>query len=421
MKVGILFSLTRFSSFLGENLMNFVLPVILYQRDGQIHESGFFFFVTWTARILAYPWTGFLSGQLKPQLSLLRILSTRAIVLAIWGAFMTWHGTLSLIPLLVIAAIDGFLSGLTNVSFEAAVPETFSEQALPTIQAWVQGADQLAFLLGPILGVYLLSVLTQSQALLPVAGLAILGVLILLSVFYSHSLSNSPSITPARKISKKTVFSRLNSVWRNTLLGLKVIRQSRALRYVIFLTLLDNFLLGLYVSATVPLALGVYEISEKALGTTMTLAGGIALLAVFPLRHALAATSLRVLWIFSYAMAYIGFILLSFHSNFIVFALAIACVESSCAIGIYSLRLIRLRLIPRQHLGKTLGLMYLIQQSTLPLGSLVVSGMPNIHHLPSLFAWTTLLIGAISALLIRKVIRELSVLSEPKSRQAIQN
>jgi hypothetical protein len=287
--------------------------------------------------------------------------------------------------LAVMGLIQGILGGIVNVSFEALIPKLFLKEDWAKTQAKVQGADQMGYLAGPILG-----------ALSSVAQLGTWALLGVGSFYFFSALLVRPFLVS----SKANTFSdqghsKLNSHWKDFKVGFELISSSHPLALLVFLTLLDNFLLGLHLSAQIPLTLGLFHRTEVALSSVLTITGILSLsLVVFlaPIEKKISAWGL---WAVSYGVSYVGFLCVGLASTFWVYSLGIILVEISCAASIYSLRLIRAEMIPDQKLGRGLGALFFIQQLSLPLGAACVAISVNVYWLQK----TTLICSVVLAVI----------------------
>jgi predicted MFS family arabinose efflux permease len=155
-------------------------------------------------------------------------------------------------------------------------------------------------------------------------------------------------------------------------------------------------MIGIQGATIVPIVLGHFKESEQTLGLVNALGGTVALASVMISPSLLNRTSAYSLWLMSSLLGYLGFLETGFASSFKAYAIGLGIVEIACGIGIYSLRVMRASLIPFSDQGKTLGMIYFLQQLSLPLGGFIMGVFSEIEGLQSLIIQTTLLCGLLA-------------------------
>lgn len=383
----------RAAAQIGEDMLLFVLPVLAYKATQRLQDPGLVFFTVLAANLVGCALAGLLSDRVGERRVYSISTAVRAFLVLGALAVAVLRPTTGVVPLLmVVGAIDGLLGGMSGVAFEATGPRLFGDgQAFTRLQAVVQGADQLSVLLAPVAGALALTHFGGTRSLLPIAVLYVASALLFVAST-SELTRPLPSVRDqgARASAREAV---------------RVIRSTPPLVSLLVLTMLDNLLLGLFAAGIIPLGLGLFGVGEQVLGTTISLAGTVALASVIACPFIVRWRSVRWLWLLSYLICFAGFLLLGLAPHLVVYALALALIEISCAQGIYALRIIRARVIPGEHLGKVIGLMSVFQQATLPIGGLVVGLAGTPENLRAVFMVTTAVLAVVTAFLLRRVVR----------------
>lgn len=409
--------LLRLLVMLAEGILIFVLPVLVFGVRNSVFDSGLVAFLLVFPKLISYPIAGFLSDRGLEIKAFKRTSVARALISSV--AFLSLSDIAIspqcqsskfaiLVVFMVLAACDGFLSGVSTVTFDTAVPRLLDASLLISAQALIQGADQLAVIAGPALGGYVLS-WVQGRYVLLVTGL-FFALSALLALCPNHSTQAKRA---GLSLKPRLFVAGLKSEF---VLTLRLLAGSRALLILVVLTLIDNFVLGLQAAIAAPLTLGVFGRSEAELGAAMSIGGLAALASVIIGPYLVRKSSVTSVWIGSYIIGYFGFLMVGMARNFLTFGIALGLVEMSCGIGIYALRLIRTQLIPDKNLGSTLGMLYLLQQSTIPLAGVLVARASGVHGLQSLMLGSTIGSGVIVAVLLLGTLSELRRAFTPDAR-----
>jgi len=368
---------------LAEDLLFFSVPVAAFQRNFHLNDSVKLYFLMVTLRLIAYPIAGWMSDR-RGALKTYRysVLIRAGIALFSMIAIKNHPGIF--IPILVALVFsEGVCSGFSSVSFDAQSTDENTQGA-------IQNADQLAVLTAPLLGAFLLKFLFIS------------GVLLCTAIFFIAAFYLSFSLMPIAPLANRKYSSPRNfGLFFDLHLVFQAILASPFLLILIILTLIDNFLIGMQGASMTPLALGLFNRDESALGLALFLGGCAASITVWGCTRWLKPSFTRHLWVTSYLIQYLGFLLTGFSRSFIGYSTGLGICDVACAVSIYTLRVLRLTIIPQAELGKTLGIIYFLQQLTLPLGSLLVGLNETTQVLQRTILLTSAMGGIVTFILIR--------------------
>ena len=386
-----LYALTcsRFFSSYSENVIHFLLPVMIYKAYGSIHDAGLVVVLHVASRLVGYPLSGVICDQVGEKKVLVLSSFLRSAVCFLSFSLLTFYvkdsKSVLFIVLNLLALVDGFSGGVAQIAFESIGPKFFPKEQFGTFQASVQSAQQGAFLLAPVSGAFLLDSL--GQALL-------LG---LLSVFFlvSALVVRTDSVA-VNRAERTRVFHQAPFSFSLLFSSLSVILKDQIILITLVLTLLDNLLLGLYGAMSTPLGLGLFQQTDQSLGWMVTLSYFVSLITI-SFSHWIHSRK-STLWLlsFSYLISYLGFFILGVASHFLIFAFALILIESSCAAGVFALRIVRAQYIPGRDFGKISGILTLLQQLTLPIGGLMVASVSEPQNLQTLILVCSFILGGIT-------------------------
>lgn len=149
------FYLSLFASRLADQVLLFLVPLVVFQTTQSAAWSGIAFFVETLPRFLAYPVCGALCDRL-PTLRLLRVSQVyRALVCGLGVAGFAAFGGIGW--LVGLSAVCGVLTTQGMMARETMLPHVFRQERFVTVLANTQMADQLGMVLGPILAALLLT------------------------------------------------------------------------------------------------------------------------------------------------------------------------------------------------------------------------------------------------------------------------
>ena len=387
-------SLYRFFSGFSENIITFLLPILSYKISGRITDSGWVVFLHVTFRLIGYPFSGFFCDKMEERSILILTAIMRSIFCTLASlVFINLTETESTLPLIflnIFASVDGFAGGVTQVALETMGPRLYRGEQFLSFQASVQSADQAALCFAPLSGAFLLSHMGTPSFFLGA------GVFFFASFAFIIAHPKRSKLTQKAQINEPSSSKNIRVFFSGLARPFTLILSNPIILATLILTLLDNFLLGLYTAITTPMGLALFDISEQHLGLTLTL-GHLASLAAISFSHWLQPKKSTLwLWKSSYVIAYLGFFLMGFTPNFWLFVVSVILIEASCAVGVFALRLIRADIIPHSDFGKISGILYLLQQITLPFGGILVASVTQPESIQNLMIISTTLVGLIT-------------------------
>lgn len=139
---------------LADQMLLFLVPLVVFQVTRQATWSGLAFFIETLPRFIAFPICGALSDRVSPIRVLRMSQASRAVacLIGIVG-YVAWSGIGWLIAL---SAVCGVLTSQGLVAREVLLPQIFPLQRFEKVLAHTQLADQSGVVLGPIVAAALL-------------------------------------------------------------------------------------------------------------------------------------------------------------------------------------------------------------------------------------------------------------------------
>ena len=148
------FFYSLFLSRLADQILLFLVPLVVFRLTGSVAWSGAAFFFESLLRFLAYPLCGILSDRIPP-LALLRF-SQLCRAAASFGGIVGYAAFGGIGWLIAISAISGVLTRQGMMAREVMLPQVFNGRRFEEITSYTQIADQVGMVLGPLVAAGLL-------------------------------------------------------------------------------------------------------------------------------------------------------------------------------------------------------------------------------------------------------------------------
>ncbi|MFL9907543.1 MFS transporter [Paraburkholderia sp. RL17-337-BIB-A] len=350
------FFCSLFVARLADQVLLFLVPLVVFQTTHQVSWSGLAFFIETLPRYLVFPFFGALCDRISP-LKLMRVSQTVRALVCFGGvlAYVLFGGIGWLIAL---SALCGVLTSQGLVAREVMLPQIFSTQQFQRVLAYSQLADQLGFVLGPMVAAVLLGVWRWEWVVGATGALFLLAdAALLLWQRTSGFSAGDPPPAPGH--------------WTMPLrIALRHVLVLPGLKEVVLLAAAENLVIGVTLATSAAMVTGLHAQSNRYYAGLQT-AGAVAtvLILLSIARHAWPAQTLgRVAFVAICAGGVIagasaapwgypfGFLLIvGFDKMFNVY-----------------IRSARQKIIPPEDYGKTTGVVILLNNLTQPLAGLLV-------------------------------------------------
>ena len=163
------FFISLFLSRLADQILLFIVPLVVFQTTNSASWAGLAFFVESLPRYLAFPVCGALCDKFSPVriLHISQVYRALACVVAValYGMFdgIYW--------LVLLSALCGVLTTQGIMAREVLMPSVFEHYSYTKTLSYSQIADQTGLVLGPLVAALLLEVWAWHWVVLWVAGL----------------------------------------------------------------------------------------------------------------------------------------------------------------------------------------------------------------------------------------------------------
>ncbi|NTJ45002.1 MFS transporter [Agrobacterium larrymoorei] len=376
------FFYSLFLSRLADQILLFLVPLVIFQLTGSVAWSGAAFFLETLPRFLSFPICGALCDRMSP-LRLLRVSQLYRAVVCFGGmvGFAVFGGVGWLIA---ISAVSGVLTTQGLMAREVMLPQVFAGHRFEKVASYTQIADQLGMVLGPLVAAGLLKFWSWEYVVVSTAVLFLAadGAVNAWQRFVRPTLAE-PEVATGNWV--LPIMTALRHVVRLP-----------GLMEVVLLAAAVNLIIGVTLATSAAMVTGIHGETETYYAVLQT-AGAIAtVIILFAIAH--TAIPLKTLGLAAYSMIFLGGVVTGLASGPHVYALGFVFVVGFDKMFNVFIRSMRQRIIPRQDLGKTTGLVVMLNNLSQPLAGLLVTLFAGIYGAGGVITALSLFMGIVGVL-----------------------
>ncbi|MCP9270288.1 MFS transporter [Xenorhabdus sp. XENO-1] len=358
------FGLKRFicSRFLGtlcDQFLLFAVPLTILQSTGSLMFASLAFVIEWVPRLIFFPLSGFIADRVNPRSIFFNVEIGRTLLML--GAFLVlfFYPQMTFPVLAVMMALLSVAYVLNFVSTESLLPRNLPAEELPKALSMVQGVDQITQVLGPTLAAAI-SLYGGINAILVVAG----------SLFAASAINylflKSRSISVEGKLS-------LKSLIESNKIGAKVLWKNKVLLHLCALTWVVNLVYGAALVVSAAVILEEFHMADRYFGILQSSAAIVTIVAFFFVPRFVRRFGLSTLGTLSFCAMILAGILMTFSIYYLMYLLGYTLLMAFDGVFSVYLRSVRSQIIPKEHLGKTTGLIGLMNMSSVPASGVAVT------------------------------------------------
>lgn len=351
------FFISLFLSRLADQILLFIVPLVVFQTTNSASWAGLAFFVESLPRFLAFPLCGALCDKFSPIriLHISQVYRALLCVLAV-GLYAVFGGIAWLV---VLSALCGVLTTQGIMAREVLMPHIFQHYSYTKTLSYSQIADQTGLVLGPLVAALLLEVSAWHWVVLWVAGLFLLADL---------------SMLVWQRFSRITleVFEQHQDIWLQPLrIAFRHIRELAELKKIITLAIGVNLIVGVTLATSAAMVLGQYSAGKDDYAVLQAAGAVTTIVILFFLAR--VVLPLRVLGGVACSMLAAGAFISALSPNLAAYVLGFLLIVGFDKMFNVYMRSIRQRVIPPQDFGKTVGVITLLNNLSQPLAGLLVA------------------------------------------------
>lgn len=351
------FFISLFVSRLADQILLFIVPLIVFQTTNSVSWAGLAFFVESLPRYLAFPVCGALCDKYPPVriLHISQVYRAVACVIAV-GLYALFDGIHWVV---MLSALCGVLTTQGVMAREVLMPHIFKHYTYGKTLSYSQIADQSGLVLGPLVAALLLEIWAWHWVVMAVAGLFVLADLAML-FWQRNTRVNLPT------------FEQHQDLWLQPLrIAFRHIRQLAELQKIIVLAVGVNLLIGVTLATSAAMVIGQYAAGKQTYAGLQA-AGALTTIAIL-FYLARSTLSLKVLGSLSYSMIACGALITALSPNIWAYTLGFLLITGFDKMFNIYFRSVRQKVIPPQDFGKTVGVVSLLNNLSQPVAGLLIA------------------------------------------------
>ncbi|MFJ4622042.1 MFS transporter [Streptomyces sp. NPDC088812] len=352
-----LFGLGVLLGLIAEQVVLFAVPLLIFQDTRDVSTLGFAFALEWLPSLIAYPFAGLIADRDGGARLFSRVTSGRALVLlcavALCFAMPGWTTAI----LMANGALLSVLVAPVRMSIEKMVPQVAQGEKLATTQSLVQNMELLAMALGPALA---------ATAVVTLGKLWLLALAAL--VFALAAVCWLP--LPRQEWQRGSGGARATLAELG--LGWHLLVHNKPVFLIGILNFAINLVVATMMSANAAIATGELKASDTAYGMLNTVVGIIGLINLALIPFVLRKFHVHALGVAGFTLVCAALLTTGGAHSFVVYAIAYVATMTGAALYNVFNRTQRIKVIPREHLGKVMGPFYLLNLLSMPLAGVVI-------------------------------------------------
>lgn len=351
------FFVSMFLSRLADQILLFIVPLIVFQNTQSVSWAGLAFFVESLPRFLSFPICGALCDKFSP-IRILHISQVYRAVMCIAAVvlFMIFGGIYWIVAL---SAVCGVLTTQGIMAREVVMPYIFKHYTYTKTLSYSQIADQTGLVLGPLIAALMLEVWAWHWVVLAIAVLFLLADLAML--FWQRTSA----------VTLET-FEQHHDVWLNPLrIAFGHIRNLAELKKIIGLAVGVNLIIGVTLATSAAMVIGEYSAGKDYYAWLQAAGAVTTIIILFFLAR--VTLPLRVLGSVSYTLIAAGAFITAFSPTVWGYVVGFLLIVGFDKMFNVYMRSIRQQVIPAKDFGKTVGVITLLNNLSQPLAGLLVA------------------------------------------------
>ncbi|MBD2786226.1 MFS transporter [Xenorhabdus sp. DI] len=357
------FIFSRFLGTLCDQFLLFAVPLAILQSTGSLMFSSLAFVIEWLPRLLFFPLSGFIADRVNPRFIFFNVEIGRTLLMLIAFSMLFFYPQLTFPVLSVMMALLSIAYVINFVSTESLLPRNTPVEKLPKALSMVQGVDQITQVLGPTLAATISLYGGIHTILIVSAGIFAISAINYLSL-------KSRNVSTKDKINFKSLIESIKQ-------GAKILWKNKVLLHLCGLTWVVNLIYGAALVVSAAVIIKEFHIAERYFGILQSSAAIATILAFFFVPRFVNRFGLSTLGTISFCAMILSGMLMTFSIYYLMYLVGYMLLMAFDGVFSIYLRSVRSQIIPQEHLGKTTGLIGLINMSSVPASGVAVTFLAN--------------------------------------------
>ncbi|MEV0219945.1 MFS transporter [Streptomyces sp. NPDC050704] len=378
---------------MAEQVVMFSVPLLIFQHTRQVSSLGIAYAVEWLPCLLAYPFAGLLADRDGGPRLFSRANTARAVVIGFAVLICVLRPSWTVPTLMVTGGLLATLVAPIRMSIEKVVPQLAKGADLARTQSLVQNMELLAMALGP--GIAMVAVLYLGKIWLLALACALFATAACCWLVLPREAA-APVPADSRRV--RATVAELALGWR-------LLVHNKPVMLLVGLNFAINLVFSTVLAANAAVVTDVLKAPESQYAMLNMFVGIVGLLNLLLTPLLLRKFDVNFLGALGYAVLCGCLLVLGAASSFGVYAAAFVVAMSGVAYFNIFNRTQRVRVIPREHLGKVMGPFFLVGLLSYPIGGLLIGTVGAAYGPQRLIVVLAVLLSVYGAVFIPLTIR----------------
>ncbi|MEU6110054.1 MFS transporter [Streptomyces albidoflavus] len=350
---------------LGDQFLLFAIPLLAFKLTGSASQTGLIFLVEWLPRVLFLPVAGVFADRIRGYVLYIGSDVVRAVLGLTAFAVMLLVPDGKFVVLCVFAAGMSVAAAQSYIALEATLPRFVPLDQMARAQSIIQGTEQTSVVAGPALAALLASALPTTSLL------AVIGAVYALTTVNTFSLrrwlrTETLSSSSGERTTIRSVATGIGE-------GVTTLLRLPAVLGLVGVTMTVNLVVGVAMATSAATTVGVFRQPDAYYGALSTGAGIVGILTFFVVPKLMRRLSPFAALMTSYSLICLGGVGVGLADTFLQYALSYALLLGTVGFFNVVIRTERVRRIPREQFAKTIAIIMLLNQLSLPVAGLLVT------------------------------------------------
>lgn len=351
------FMISRSLGSLCDQFLLFAVPLAVLQETNSASYAAAAFVIEWIPRVLGFPVIGAVIDGLRLKRVFLGLDIARVVLLIIAAATISIFGTFG--TLAVLMACMSICYVVNFLGIEATIPNNLPEKDYPRAHSLVQGVEQSSQVAGPVLAALIYNLGSIECILLACAVLfGISSVNVFLLSINDSSAANDAS---------------LSQVVSTNRVAFKLLLKRREVLYLSGLTWVVNIVYGSALAISAAVVVQHFARGSSGFGGMQSAAALVALYVFVSIPFLVRRAGIPFVGKLSLIVMISSGFALAFSPNFLFYAAAYCLlIAFDGGFNVY-VRTMRSTVLPKEHLGKIMGIIGSVNLLSIPLSGALIS------------------------------------------------
>lgn len=358
-----------------DQFLLFAVPLAVLHATGSAAYAAAAFVIEWVPRVVGFPLVGAVVDGLRLKRVFLGLDLARVVLLVLAASTLAVFGTFATLSVLMACMSVGHVVNFLGI--EATIPNNLAQKDFPRAHSVVQGVEQASQVVGPGVAAIIYQVSSMEVVLLACAGLfAVSAVNMALLTVRDSSAANSASV---------------RRIVTTTRVAFSVLLQRKEVLYLSGLTWVVNFVYGTALAISAAVVVQHFALGAGSFGGMQSAAAVVALVVFAAIPGMARRAGVAFVGRLSLVVMIVSGFVMGFAPHFLVYAAAYCLlIAFDGGFSVY-VRTMRSTVLPKEHLGKVMGIIGAANLLSIPLAGLLVSLLAGRLPLLSIILVSTVL------------------------------